>query len=211
MALTSPTSGVNVAIDTAEAASMKLREKLKTMRKLPFLSPSEDQEDGVHNVLVRLLTQAKDEKVSLNQLLDVDGPDHVARAVEAERSRVRRRVPTLAKMMSEEMAQVLPAERVLSQLECTELLEQVTESAGLSPRETQFLSLCAELGHKDYDLISDILGVEKEAVYRIANKVKGKLEAVFNAVESLMENYEHPVQPSPGDGGTWRQFSPRIL
>jgi len=202
--------GFNAA-DLVEAGSHELREKIKKMGKLPVLWPIEDREDATQNLLTRLLEEAQKRGVDLVTLVHSDSTI-VSKKFEAERSRVRRQRPKLAKQMSEEMADVLPGELALSDAECAELIDQLTKAAHLSSKESLFINLCAVLSAKDYGLISELMNVGKDGLYRIANKVKRKLEAVLpDVAESLLENYEHPVQPSPGEGGVWRRFSGRVV
>jgi hypothetical protein len=194
-----------------EAGSHDLRKRLKEDRKLPVLWPIADREDGAGNVLVRLLKEAQTRGIDLLTLVRTD-PDVVRKKLEAERSRVRREKAKLAKQMSEEMEEVLPAELALSEAESAELIEQVAKAAALSAKESRFIGLCVSLGQMDYDIFSEIMGVGKDELYRIAYKAKGKLGAVLpDIAESLLEHHDHPVQPSPDEAGVWKRFSGRVV
>jgi hypothetical protein len=110
------------------------REKFKRMRRLPVLVPVEDRDDATHNVLVRVLGEAEGRGEDLAALITRD-PDIVAKKLEAERSRVRRARRRLARQMSDEMAEVLPAEMALTEAECAEVIEELTSRAGLSTKD----------------------------------------------------------------------------
>jgi hypothetical protein len=169
----------------------------------------DDRQDASQNIIKRLLDEANKRGMSLEELLRSD-PAIVSKKIEAERSAIRRRCK-LARQMSEEMAEVLPAEMVPSQLESEEIIEQLVQAASLSAQEATYVRLCSELGRKDYDLFAEILGVSKDELYRIAYKAKGKLETALPHAEHLLENHEHPIPPIPGEGGTWRRPSGRVV
>jgi hypothetical protein len=209
MAGETTTSVSNDAGNAAEAAIQEIREKLKSKRNLPVLWPIEDRKDVEQNVIVRLLEEADKQGTDLATLLQGD-PGIVWRKLEAERSHIRRQRQKLAKQMSDEMAQSLPAELALSEAAGAELIDRLTGMAGLSANESQFILLCYLAGEKDYDLICNLMALGKDELYRIAHKAKSKLEAVLPEVlEVLLEEYEHTIPPNPDERGVWKRFTAR--
>jgi len=205
------TTGVSYdAGDPTEVWAHELREKLKKTKNLPVLSPSEDREDAAQNVLTRVADEAQKRGTDMLTLVQTE-PQIIQKKLEAERSRVRRQRQKLAKRMSEEMADALPVDMVLSETESAELIEQLTQAAGLTAKEGHYIRLCSDCGIIDYDLFCELMCVDKDQIYRIAYKARNKLEAVLPITESLLERYEHPSQPSPDEGGTWKRFSGRVV
>ncbi len=151
-----------------------------------------EQDDSVHNVIVRLLEVAEKRNISLETLLRGE-PGLVRKKVEAERSSIRRRLSRTAVAMSEEMQNSLPAEYVLSESDSAEVIELVSRKARLSSRERWFIYLWCVLGIDDYNALSARMEVGKKELYRLKHEAMRKFRAIPEEVRELLGGYEHPA------------------
>jgi hypothetical protein len=184
--------------------------KIEKIPRLPYAWPAEDKSDAAQNIAVRLLEEARDQSKDVGVLME-ESPEVHWTKVEAERSRVRRRLAKAGKELTAEMADKLPAEAVLSEAESAEVIEKAAAAARLSPRERQWLHLRFTLGIEDTDALSERMGVNRAEVHRVRYDTLKKLAAVPETVLAALKDHERTVEPTRCDDGIWRKPRTRNL
>jgi len=171
----------------------------------------DDEEDIAHNVIVRLLKAAQAHGQDLSSFLE-GNPKSLWQCLEAERGQLRRRGAREAEQMTEELAESLGADQVPSEFESAELLKQVACRVRLSSRERQVLLLRYVCGLSDYGVISVVMGVKKDELYRLHSEAVAKLKAASETTKQLLDNHEHRKRTfSQLEGGAQKQDGHRIL
>jgi hypothetical protein len=195
----------------AVALEVEILERIKSLRRLPYVRRLEDREDGVQNLVLQLLEAAAASGKDLALLL-AEQPDLVQRKRETQRSRVRRGNKKLGRLMSEEMAACLPAQLVLRENEGAELLDRLSRQARLSALESAVVNL-GVLGGVSSDELCDRFGITKEQLYRVRHRAMTKLRNLPQAAESLLRDHAHahPAQATEGGRRVWKKVTSRVL
>jgi RNA polymerase sigma factor (sigma-70 family) len=163
--------------DTLEKEAHDLRESLKSFRQLRFpqVKDPEAVEDGVHEVLVRVLKSAQTRGVHWSALCITD-PQVLRQAAEAERSKIRRRLQR-HKRVNLEMEVI--ADTRQDPTECSEEMDWIwSKVVGLlTPSEQTYLRLHYIEG-LDPEEIAARMQWTREYVYNLGSRVLKKLQTL---------------------------------
>ena len=171
-------------------AALELRERLMKIRRLRFFQET-DREDVTHNIIVRLLEEAR---ATGRDLSEVDDRT-VAKASEAERSAFRRKRKRDSRATSPPTPFsdfAAPDDTALDEIERYDSFEAICVRIKLTDAEKEFFQLWFAEGIHHYDDLSSRMGKTPEVLQRIRYRLVEKLKRIPPLVlEKLGYNHEN--------------------
>jgi hypothetical protein len=171
----------------------EVRRRVSRPGRRPFFPPVEDREDAEQGVFLRLLKKADANHLDLGQLVETD-PACIDRAIEAERSKARRRLSHRPRQLSTFLERRLqartedwqtllfPEDEMLSLITRSERIARV---ACLSPLEREVIHYCYGLGLSETAALSRTLRCRKQLVYDLKYRARKKILGCLGRIEEL--------------------------